>query len=87
MKRWAIAAGINIVASIMFISCIHNTIIVTPNDDQKNIEASDQKTEITYINESPKVEVKNDVKPVGQEQTFEGFNLEKVPTINELEPN
>lgn len=86
MKRLAIAAGINMLFVLSCIGCFHIAVIVTPDDARKSVEATAEKASVTYYNESPKVEVKNDVKPVGQEQTFEGFDPEKIPTINELEP-
>ncbi len=81
MKIWILTAFCNIICSLLFIGCIHIVIIDTPDDADKKIEATDKKTEITYINESPKVELKNEIKPVGQVQNFEPGN---VPTIDEL---
>lgn len=84
MKQWAMVAIVNMLLALVFVGCIHNIVIVTPDNAEKKIEATDKKTNVTYYNESPKVEVKNEVKPVGQVQTFEGFDPEKVPAITEL---
>jgi len=86
MKKWFSIAIVNIFLALMLYGCLNFHVIVTPDRQEKRIEAKPEKTTVNY-NNVPKIEFKNEgSKPVGQVQNFEAVNPETVPEINDLGP-